>query len=100
MKIKKKLNLVELASEMASAMLFNASQQSGILEENLFEEENDGELTTYTEEAQELFNEYYDDIWEYLVNKGFKHVNSGSGVNESLSQSNGGMFPSLNDDKF
>lgn len=75
-KIKKELNLVELASEIASVMLFNVTQQSGIKEEDLFEEENDGELTTYTEEAQDLFNKYYDEIWEYLENKGFKHVNS------------------------
>ena len=73
MNIKNKLNLVELASEIASVMLFNATQQSGIKEEDLFEEENDGELTTYTEEAQDLFNKYYDEIYEFLEKQGFKH---------------------------
>jgi hypothetical protein len=73
MNIKNKLNLVELASEIASVMLFNVTQQSGIKEEDLFEEENDGELTTYTEEAQDLFNKYYDEIYEFLEKQGFKH---------------------------
>ena len=73
MNIKNKLNLVELASEIASVMLFNVPQQSGIKEEDLFEEENDGELTTYTEEAQDLFNKYYDEIYEFLEKQGFKH---------------------------
>lgn len=75
MKIKKELNLVELASTIADTMLYNVALQSGC-DENMFKEESDEEFLEYTEEAQDLFNEYYDEIWEYLVNKGFKHVNN------------------------
>ena len=44
MNIKNKLNLVELASEMAGTMLKNVALQSEIPEEDLFEEENDDGL--------------------------------------------------------
>lgn len=76
MKINKNLNLVELASEMAEVMLHNVAQQSGIEEKEIIEDFGEDEFSGYTEEAQDLFNEYYDEIWEYLENKGFKHVNS------------------------
>jgi hypothetical protein len=73
MKIKKELNLVELASETASTLLLNVLYNSGWKQNEIFVEE-DG-VSTYTEEAQDIFNEYYDEIYEYLENKGFKHVN-------------------------
>lgn len=73
MNIKNKLNLVELASEMAGAMLKNVTEQNGYKESDIIEYLDVDEFGCYTDEAQDLFNEYYDEIYEFLEQKGFKH---------------------------
>lgn len=74
MKIKKELNLVELASEMASFMLKSIILQNGYNLNDYFIIDEDE--SKYTEEAQDIFNEYYDEIYEYLEDRGFKHINN------------------------
>lgn len=73
MKIKKELNLVELASEMAETMLLNVILQSGLKSKDLIEDFGEEEFVAYTDEAQDLFNKYYDEIYNMLCNLGFKH---------------------------
>ena len=67
-----KLNLVELASEMAETMLNNVTLQYGKTYDSLCVEDENGN-TSYTEEAQDLFDDYYDYIYELLTKKGFEH---------------------------
>ncbi len=73
MKIKKELNLVELASEMAETMLLNVTLQSGLKSEDIIEDFGSEEFSAYTDEAQDVYNEYYDEIYNMLCNSGFKH---------------------------
>lgn len=54
------INKLELASELAHAKLM-ANWNESI---KIFEGEEDDECTTYTENAQIIFNDYYD---EYLT---------------------------------
>lgn len=54
-----KINVVELASELASIKLIDNWSESI----KIYEDEDADELT-YTENAQDIFNEYYD---EYLT---------------------------------
>ena len=67
MNIKNKLNLVELASEMAE------TEQNGYKESDIIEYLDVDEFGCYTDEAQDLFNKYYDEIYEFLEKQGFKH---------------------------
>lgn len=73
MKIKKELNLVELASEMAETMLLNVTLQSGLKSEDIIEDFGSEEFSAYTDEAQDVYNEYYDEVYEFLEKQGFKH---------------------------
>ena len=73
MKIKKELNLVELASEMAETMLLNVTLQSGLKSEDIIEDFGSEEFSAYTDEAQDVYNGYYDEIYEFLEKQGFKH---------------------------
>lgn len=52
------INKIELASELAHQKLLNNWEQSI----QIYVDETDS-VTTYTDEAQDIFNEYYD---EYL----------------------------------
>lgn len=54
------INKIELASELASEKLI-ANWNESI---KIFENEEDDECTNYTDEAQDIFNNYYD---EYLT---------------------------------
>lgn len=67
-----KLNLVELASEMAETMLNNVTLQSGKTYTSLYVEDENSN-TSYTDEAQDLFDDYYDYIYELLTKEGFEH---------------------------
>jgi hypothetical protein len=49
------INILELASELAHIKLMNEWRDSI----RIFEDETDS-VTVYTEEAQDIFNEYYD----------------------------------------
>ena len=73
MRIKKELNLVELASEMAETMLLNVTLQSGLKSEDIIEDFGSEEFSAYTDEAQDVYNEYYDEVYEFLEKQGFKH---------------------------
>ena len=66
MNIKNKLNLVELASEMAETMLKNVTEQNGYKESDIIEYLDKDEFGCYTDEAQDLFNKYYDEVYEFL----------------------------------
>jgi hypothetical protein len=50
------INRLELASELAHIKLFN----NWVDEIKIYEDENAG-ITNYTDEAQDIFNDYYDD---------------------------------------
>ena len=54
------INKIELASELASAKLVKLHD----MEMQIFEDSDDGETMVYTEDAQDIFNGYYD---EYLT---------------------------------
>lgn len=73
MNIKNKLNLVELASEMAETMLKNVTEQNGWKEYEVIVHSYDDKFSWYTDEAQDLFNKYYDEVYEFLEKQGFKH---------------------------
>lgn len=55
------INAVELASELAHAKLVNVWRGKV----KIFENEEDA-ITHYTEDAQDLFNEYYDDYYTLI----------------------------------
>ncbi len=73
MKINKEINLVELAGEMAETMLKNVTEQNGYKESDIIEYLDVDEFGCYTDEAQDVYNEYYDEIYEFLEKQGFKH---------------------------
>ena len=50
------INALELASELAHAKLIDNWNESI----KIYVNEEDDQETTYTEEAQDIFNEYYD----------------------------------------
>ena len=54
------INKLELASELANAKLEREWSESI----KIYEDDDDGEMTIYTDEAQDIFNQYYD---EYLT---------------------------------
>jgi hypothetical protein len=58
-----KINVIELASELASQKL-EANWSDSI---KIYEDEESDELT-YTEEAQDIFNEYYDAYLSLIEN--------------------------------
>lgn len=55
------INKLELASELAAAKLI-ANWSESI---KIFEDE-EATITTYTDEAQDIFNEYYEDYIELI----------------------------------
>ena len=54
------INKLELASELANAKLVKLHD----MEIQIYQDDDDGETMIYTDEAQDIFNEYYD---EYLT---------------------------------
>lgn len=58
------INVVELASELASLELHHVFQSLGRENEHLVEEKNGD--TRYTEEAQDLFNDLYEKYWDII----------------------------------
>jgi len=51
------INKLELASELANAKLINLHD----MEIQIYQDDDDGETMIYTDEAQDIFNAYYDD---------------------------------------
>lgn len=60
--MEKTFNLLELASELADKKLKETFNGEIYVE-------TDSEVS-YTEEAQEYFNEFYDEYYEFLLNRG------------------------------
>jgi hypothetical protein len=56
-----KINKLELASELAHQKLVNEWSESM----QIYEDENAG-VTNYTEDAQDIFNELYDDYLTFI----------------------------------
>jgi hypothetical protein len=56
------INIVELASELASIEL-ESNWTDSI---KIFEDDEDGECITYTDEAQDIFNDLYDKYY-YMI---------------------------------
>lgn len=56
------INIIELASELADMELNKYFEYSA----NSIYVENDDEITTYTEEAQEIFNDLYDKYYSMI----------------------------------
>lgn len=54
-------------------MLLNVTLQSGLKSEDIIEDFGSEEFSAYTDEAQDVYNEYYDEIYEFLEKQGFKH---------------------------
>ena len=68
------INIVELASNLAHEKLMNESFK-------IFE---DDEETVYTEQAQDLFNELYDDYWDMIESCKEKEVETRVYVVENI----------------
>jgi hypothetical protein len=56
------INIVELASELASIELENNWCDSIMI----YEDDEDGECTQYTDEAQDIFNDLYDKYYHMI----------------------------------
>ena len=59
-----KINIMELTSELAHR---NVLKHFDNKLELVYENPSDS-ITTYTEEAQDLFNDLYDEFWEMIEN--------------------------------
>jgi hypothetical protein len=59
-----KVNIMELASELAEREVLKHFDNKLEL---VYENPSDS-ITTYTEEAQDLFNNLYDEFWEMIEN--------------------------------
>lgn len=62
----KEINVLELASELAHKRLEIQWEHEG--RTNEFTIEDDGGCMIYTEEAQDMFNTYYDEYYDMIVN--------------------------------
>ena len=65
--------LVERASEMAHHriiidFIINAPFDKPFKEENIWVSDGDDDSLVYTEEAQDVFNFYYDEYYDQLIN--------------------------------
>lgn len=61
-----KINIVELASELANERTFEELVASNLSQDYIYKEDND--VVEYTAEAQEVFDNYYDYFYN-LINK-------------------------------
>lgn len=57
-----KINIIELASELASIELEDNWGDSI----RIYEDDEDGECTKYTDEAQDIFNDLYDKYYSMI----------------------------------
>jgi hypothetical protein len=57
------INIIEVASELAHKKLVNNWKESI----QIYVDETD-EIIIYTDEAQDIFNDYYDDYYDFLLN--------------------------------
>ena len=65
--------LVERASEMAHHrtiidFIINSPFDKEFKEEDLYAKNDDDDVLSYTEEAQDVFNFYYDEYYDQLIN--------------------------------
>lgn len=65
--------LVERASEMANHrtiidFIINSPFDKEFKEEDLYAKNDDDDVLSYTEEAQDVFNFYYDEYYDQLIN--------------------------------
>lgn len=65
--------LVERASEMAHHrtiidFIINSPFEKEFKEEDLYAKNDDDDVLSYTEEAQDVFNFYYDEYYDQLIN--------------------------------
>ena len=56
------INILEVASELAHKRL-----EAILIDDNLIYESPTEETTGYTDKAQDLFNEFYDEYFEFLL---------------------------------
>ena len=71
---KLKTNLLELCSDLADAVvskiaIYNKEESSYI------DRDQDDTVWIYYDKYQDLFNEYYDEFYNLLTEKGFEHEN-------------------------
>lgn len=65
--------LVERASEMAHHrtiidFILNSPYEKSFNEDDLYEKSEDDDVLSYTEKAQDVFDYYYDEYFEQLIN--------------------------------
>jgi hypothetical protein len=65
--------LVERASEMAHHrtiidFILNLPYDKSFNEDDLYDKDEDDDILSYTEEVQDVFNYYYDEYFEQLIN--------------------------------
>ena len=65
--------LIERASEMAHHrtiidFIINSPFDKEFKEEDLYAKNDDDDVLSYTEEAQDVFNFYYDEYYDQLIN--------------------------------
>ena len=70
-KEKIKVNLVELCSDLANFPTDALEKGSGEAFEYYDEDE---ECFKYTERGQQIFDKYYNEIWNYLESQGFENI--------------------------
>lgn len=58
------INILELASELANLEL----EKNWTDRITIYEDDEDGECTKYTDEAQDIFNDYYDKYYSIIEN--------------------------------
>ena len=57
------INILEVASELAHEIVCAKFEN----DDSLIYEEPTGSISTYTEDAQDLFNEWYDRYYDFLL---------------------------------
>jgi hypothetical protein len=57
------INILEVASELAHKRVVSILKN----DDDLIYEEPSAKITGYTDEAQDLFNEYYDEYFDFLL---------------------------------
>lgn len=70
--MKKEVNLVEYCSDFATIATEAYAEGANEVAQKL---ENDNETYTWKPKYQKIFNNYYDEYWDLMLQYGFKHKN-------------------------
>ncbi len=68
---KNKVNLVEICSELADIAITKIEEKTGNCALAVLDN-----TVVYTDEYQHVFNELYDEYWNFFITHGFEHKNN------------------------